>query len=159
MNPREFFGVGASLLGIYILVQGIVTLPGVAAAYGVAPATGTFSPVVYALSVASESVLLVILGGLLFYRYRSNISSTGPSHFSISASLFVGASLLGIYFMVSGAVALIANVGQAMFVQSTWQFRFSQITTGVLYVIAGAALALRASSLADKLAPKEMPSN
>jgi uncharacterized membrane protein len=158
MNSREYFGVGASLLGIYTLIEGIATLPGVAAAYEVSSAGGASSPAVYTLAVALQSVLLVVLGSLLLYRYRGSISSVSQSHFSTQPALSVGLSLLGIYFVISGMVGVLANAGQALLVQSSWQSRFSAIASGVLYAVAGVALALRASLVAARLVPSA-PSN
>jgi hypothetical protein len=158
MNSREYFGVGASLLGIYTLIQGIATLPGVAAAYEVSSAGGASSPAIYTLAVASESVLLVVVGSVLIYRYRGGISSASLSHFSTQAALSVGLSLLGVYFVISGMAGVLANVGQALLVHSSWQFRFSPIASGVLYAFAGVALTLRASFVAARLVPAA-PSN
>lgn len=158
MNSREYFGVGASLLGIYTLIQGFASLPLVAAAYGVSSAGGTTSPIIYTLSVALQSVFWIVAGLLLVYRYRGSISTSPLSHLSTQAALSVGLALLGIYFSVSGTVVALANVGQVLLVQSSWELRFSSIASGVLDAVAGVLLTLRAPFVANRLVPL-VPSN
>ena len=95
MNSRECFAVGACLLGVYTVIEGLATLPQATIAYEMTSTGDARASALVSLAVVAQSALLIAIGSILVYRYRGRISSAPLSSVSTQAVLSVGLCLLG----------------------------------------------------------------
>jgi uncharacterized membrane protein HdeD (DUF308 family) len=94
-----------------------------------------------------------IRAGLLLIR-RSGVAfaPTGRAGPVATGDAFVRAlQLLGVFFLVSGAAELLRVLIDSYFIGTDWQFRSSQVASGLVQVVAGTLLAVAPKLVAAKL--------
>ncbi len=153
MSAQYLFIVGARLLGIYFVVSGVTSLPGIGTAYVAAMGTSPSNAGLYTLAVASQLVLLILFGSLLLVRFRHMPSEAVAEPHTFDGLLRVGTQLLGLCFIASGLAGIIGGVGEA-FVVHEWSFRLSHIISSALYAVVGVVFLRQASRLAAFLSPQ-----
>jgi len=153
MSAQGLFVVGARLLGIFFVVSGVTSLPGIGTAYVAAIGTSPSNAGFYTLAVAVQLILLILFGLLLLVRFRHMPSDAVVEPHTFDGLLKVGTQLLGLCFIASGLAGIIGWVGEAFIVQE-WSFRLSHIISSALYAVVGLVFLRHPSRLAAFLSPQ-----
>ena len=146
MTARSLYSVGAKLLGLYLVIEGLVSLLNLAGTYEAAFNSKATDPLAYVLVATVQSVLLLVAGGILFLRNRL------PADTSEVASrpeelLRVGVQLMGIYFLVAGAVGVLRRVGELFAVTASWTLHLTDIATSLAFACIGLFFIFRVSGV------------
>ena len=143
MELRGIYVVGARLLGLYLILRGITSLPQIIVPFEI---EGPLDPVRLAVLAAASLVLLIGIGSFLLYRYPITSGAVMEQALTPEALFLVGVRLLGVYFVVSGLVSLTDELVDAMHTDFAWPA--TRFAGAVLYAVVGAFLALRPAVVA-----------
>jgi hypothetical protein len=109
MTHSGMFAVGARLLGIYFVIDGLAALPMLGSIYNIPLELQTSRALLYVIGVLQ--ILIMVAAGLaLIYRYRSAMLQDGEKFPATDQPFTAGLQLLGIFFALSGAVHLAASI-------------------------------------------------
>jgi len=146
MTARSLYFVGARLLGIYLIIEGLISALGLAETYEAALNSKAADPLTYAFVAGGQSLLLLVAGSILFLRHPlpndSSESTSRPEEF-----LRVGIQLMGVYFLVAGAIGILHRIGEIVAVTASWTLQLTNIATSFAFVCVGLLLLFRASSI------------
>jgi hypothetical protein len=110
MNSKEFFSVGARLLGIYFIVIGTATLPPIVESWAHGPVEVDAHAILYTFIAVVHASILIAGGLALLLRYRLTTFESARSPVTEGQFLIVGVQLLGMYFTASGASYVLAQL-------------------------------------------------
>jgi hypothetical protein len=151
MTPEDWWRIGARLLGTYFLVLGALYAAGAIAAVGVGLPDGS-NRLAY-VSMPVFQALIAGGGGLLLIRRSAVVfaPTARPGPVARGYAFVSALQLLGVFFLVGGAAELLRVLIDSCFTGAGWQFRSSQVASGLVQVVAGTLLALAPQLVAAKL--------
>lgn len=146
MTARSLYFVGARLLGLYLIIEGLISLLSLAETYEAALNSKAANPLAYVLVTGGQSLLLLVAGGILFQRHPlphdSSEGASRPEEF-----LRVGLQLMGVYFVVAGAIGILHRIGEIVAVTASWTLQLTNIAASLAFACVGLLLVFRTSSI------------
>lgn len=152
MSRDDLFKVGARLLGLYFLTNGVASIPAVVGAYEAALSSKMEHPSVYVASAGFQALALIVASIALLLRNRLKLQSADERKPNGDA-LLVGIQLLALYFAVSGGIWLVRGTASTLMSEASWIFRVSDIVPAAIETLVGVVMGLRASAVAKFLEP------
>ncbi len=152
MSARDLYSVGARLLGLYLIINGLVSLLGLGTTYEAAFNSNAAHPLGYAVVAAAQSLLFCIIGFTLFLKNR--VLTTAPAAVGPTPAefLLVGLQLMGVSFATAGLVGTLRAAADIMAVEASFTLHFTDTATSLAYVGIGLFLIFRASKVVRVIA-------
>lgn len=150
MTSEDWWQVGSRLLGVYFVVIGALTATGALAMLGIELSEGTERATI----VLTALLQGIISGGAGAWLLRRSANRTGLEERGVSqagATFRRAIQLLGMFFLIAGVSELAKTALDSYFVGADWQFRASDIGSGLVNASAGALLVSMPATITEKL--------
>jgi hypothetical protein len=149
MTAAEWWAVGSRLLGLYFIVMGAVTAAGALMMLNIGLPDGLDRSLVVAVPLVQGAITVGAGIWLVKQSGRDPLPhrAASPAERPFERAL----QLLGLFFLIEGLSAVLSTGIDASFVGMDWQTRAGQLSTGLVYGIAGGAFVFVPEKIAEKL--------
>ncbi len=149
MTSENVWHVARRVLGVYFVVEGLLHAAGALAMLGIVLPEGS-SRAGYVSAALLQGVIGVVAGALLL---RGNDRLSGATPIDVDADALKRGSiqLLGMVFLVQGAITFARAAVGAMTVLAGWQYRASEFAAAAVELSAAGLLITRPGRIATML--------
>jgi len=149
VTSESVWRVARRVLGVYFVVEGLLYAAGAAAMLGIVVPEGS-SRAGYVSASLLQGVIGVVAGVILL-RGNSRPSDSAPIDVDPVALKRGALQLLGMFFLVQGAITFARAAGGAITVEAGWQFRTSEFTAAAVELVSAGLLIMRPGNIARAL--------